>query len=286
MCNEENDPRPALPVAAPARSGGRAAEKNDGGPAPARVAARPRLRDTLWALAHVPYFVASTLAGAVLAMASFPFDRSGDAVLVLARLWSRLLLATARVRITVRMHGALEPGQPYVFVANHLSSVDIWALFVVLPVKLRFIAKKQLGHIPVFGWAMAAGRFIFIDRQNPAAARRSIDRAAERIRHGSSVAIFPEGTRSRDGLLGPFKKGAFHLAAQAGVPIVPVAIRGSREIMPRGSLLVRRGHVEVDVGAPIPTAALGSLAERTTLSEQVRAQIAEMSGQPVRPAPP
>jgi 1-acyl-sn-glycerol-3-phosphate acyltransferase len=239
--------------------------------------------DTVWAVGHFFYFVLSTFTGAVLAVATFPFDRSGDAVIVLARLWSRLLLTTARVKVTVRMHGELERGQPYVFVANHLSSVDIWTLYVALPVKLRFIAKKQLGQIPLFGWAMAAGRFIFIDRQNSAAARRSIQRAAERIRDGSSVAIFPEGTRSRDGLLGPFKKGGIHLAAQAGVPIVPVSIRGSREIMPRGSLLVRRGRVEVDVGAPISTDSLSSLQERADLVERVRLQIAEMSGQTLRP---
>ena len=170
----------------------------------------------------------------------------------------------------------LDPRRPYVFAANHLSTVDIFALFVVVPVNIRFIAKKQLGHIPLFGWAMAAGRFIFIDRQNPAAARRSIARAAARIRSGTSVAIFPEGTRTRDGTLGPFKKGGVRLAAEAGVPIVPIAIRGSREIMPRGSVFLRRGTVHVDVGEPIATAGIHSSGERTVLVEKIRDAIAQM----------
>jgi 1-acyl-sn-glycerol-3-phosphate acyltransferase len=257
--------------------------------APEAAPARASRLDTLWARCHLVYFVASTLVGAVLAIASFPFSPSGDAVIFLARLWSRLLLATARVRVTVTFHaaggalgaasGTLAPDRPYVFAANHASSVDIWALFVALPVNFRFIAKKQLGHIPLFGWAMAAGRFIFIDRQNPAAARRSIARAADRIRSGTSVAIFPEGTRTRDGTLGPFKKGGVHLAAEAGVPIVPIAIRGSRAIMPRGSFFLRRGTVHVDVGEPIATAGAHSPAERTALVGQIRDAIARMLAQ-------
>jgi 1-acyl-sn-glycerol-3-phosphate acyltransferase len=227
---------------------------------------------------HLVLLVILSIIGAVLSLISAPFDRSGDTVLVLARLWSRMLLWTAGVPLTVKMSGHLDPRQPYVFMANHLSTVDIWALLVATPTKVRFIAKKQLGRIPLFGWAMAAGRFIFIDRQNPMAARRSIDEAARRIRDGSSVAIFPEGTRSRDGHLAPFKKGGFHLAVSAGVPIVPVGIRGAHQVMPRGSLILRRGPVTVEFGAPISTAGL-SPADRNVLLDQVRDQVARLAGQ-------
>jgi len=153
-------------------------------------------------------------------------------------------------------------------------------------VNIRFIAKKQLGQIPLFGWAMAAGRFIFIDRKNPIAARKSIDRAAARIRDGSSVAIFPEGTRSRDGLLGPFKKGGFHLAQQAGVPVVPIAIQGAGQVMPPGSVLVRPGPVTVTVGAPIETKDLKDTAARNALVERVRSEIERKTGQRSRPVSP
>lgn len=244
-----------------------------------------RAATLLHSLLHFFLLVLLSLLGASLSLLSAPFDRSGDTVVGLARIWSRLLLRTAGVSLRVKVHGRLDPEQPYVFMANHLSTVDIWALFVAIPHKIRFIAKKQLSRIPLFGWAMAVGRFIFIDRQNPLAARRSIDLACERIRGGSSVAIFPEGTRSRDGQLGPFKKGGFHLALTAGVPIVPVGIRGAHEVMPRGSLVVRRGPVTIEIGEPIPTAGLGPDA-RDAILERVRGEIARMSGQVMRPDSP
>ncbi len=237
----------------------------------------------LHSLVHVILLVLLSLIGALLAVLSAPFDRSGDTVVRLARVWSRLLLWTAGVSLRVKMHATLEPNQPYVFMANHQSTVDIWAIFVALPIKVRFIAKKQLGRIPLFGWAMAVGRFIFIDRQNPLAARRSIDQACARIRSGSSVAIFPEGTRSRDGHLGPFKKGGFHLASSAGVPIVPVGIHGAHYVMPRGSLIVRRGPVIVEIGVPIPTTG-PAVPDRDALVEQVRNEVARLSGQDKRQA--
>ena len=142
------------------------------------------------------------------------------------------------------------------FVANHASMIDIWAVFIAVPASFRFIAKKQLSFIPLFGWAMRAGRFIFIDRQNALAARRSMDEAARRIRAGQSVVIFPEGTRTRDGRLGAFKKGGFRLAIDSGADIVPIAIKGSRELMPRGAALIRAGTVRVELGEPIPAAGL------------------------------
>lgn len=181
----------------------------------------------------------------------------------------------AGVRIEVEYRVPLDPKQPYVFMANHASSLDIWAAFVAIPRPIRMIAKKQLGRIPLFGWVMWAGRFIFIDRQNKLAARRSIDAAGERIRKGDSVLIFPEGTRTRTGALGEFKKGGFHLATKAGVPIVPVAMCGTRELMPAGSLLLRAGTIKVILGAPVSTQDLSD-EERTTLSERVRSTVEAM----------
>lgn len=225
-------------------------------------------------------FIALTVLGAVVSILIGPFTRSGDAVLAVARVWSRVIIRIAGVRIRARFAVPLDPKRPYIFASNHLSSLDIWALFVVTPVGFRFIAKKQLGQIPLFGWAMKAGRFIFIDRQNAVAARRSIEEAARRISQGVSVLIFPEGTRSRDGRLLPFKKGGFHLAIDSGVEIVPVAIRGTAELMPASSLLLRAGEAFVEFGAPIPTTGL-TAADRTPLLKQVHARVAEMLGQPV-----
>ena len=223
-------------------------------------------------------FVFLTLVGSLLAIPSGFIDRSGDLVLWLARWWARGVLGAAGVKVRARLHAPLDPKQSYVVMPNHLSMVDIWAVFVAVPVPLRFIAKKQLGWIPIFGWAMRAGRFIFIDRQNASAARRSIEEAAKKIHDGVSVVIFPEGTRSRDGRLGMFKKGAFHLAINSGAQVVPVAIRGSREIMPRGSALIHGGVVEIELGAPISTTGMGP-SDRDVLLEQVRTRVAEMLGE-------
>jgi 1-acyl-sn-glycerol-3-phosphate acyltransferase len=227
------------------------------------------------ALLAMLFIAVATIIGSLLAFVARLLDPSGDRVVDLARLWSRAVLWVAGVRVNVEARGKLVPGQAYVFMANHLSTVDIWALFVALPIPVRMIAKKQLGAIPLFGWAMRAGRFIFIDRHNAAAARRTIDHATERIRAGASVLLFPEGTRSRDGQLQAFKKGGFHLAIDAGAPIVPVALRGTRELMPRGALGLKPGRVTVIIGDPIPTEGLTG-DDRNALLDRVRNEIAAM----------
>jgi 1-acyl-sn-glycerol-3-phosphate acyltransferase len=237
----------------------------------------------LRALLSAIAFVFLTFLGSVLAIPSGIIDRTGDLVIVLARWWARGVLASAGVRVRVRSRATFDPKKNYVVMANHESTADIWAIFVAVPVPLRFIAKKQLANIPLFGWAMRAGRFIFIDRQNAASAHRTIDEAAERIREGRSVVIFPEGTRSRDGRLAPFKKGAFHLAIKSGAEVVPVAIRGSREVMRSGSFLIHPGVVDIELGAPIPTAGLGP-DDRQALLDEVRARIVEMLEAPVSTA--
>ena len=223
-------------------------------------------------------FVLATILGSLLALLFGAVDSTGEAVLRLARLWSRVILGVPGVRVEVSSRVALPEGRPYVFVANHASMIDIWAVFIAVPASFRFIAKKQLSFIPLFGWAMRAGRFIFIDRQNPLAARRSMDEAARRIRAGQSVVIFPEGTRTRDGRLGPFKKGGFRLAIDSGADIVPIAIKGSRPLMPRGAALIRAGTVHIEIGEPISTAGLKT-DDRNKLIADVHARVAEMLGE-------
>jgi 1-acyl-sn-glycerol-3-phosphate acyltransferase len=229
-------------------------------------------------------FVVETLFLAAVAVSTGLVDRSGETVFRIARFWSRLVLGVPGVKLTVEQRAPLDPKRPYVFMCNHASMIDIWAGFVAVPVSFRFIAKKQLSYIPLFGWAMAAGRFIFIDRQNAVAARRSIDEAARRIKAGQSVVIYPEGTRTRDGKLGSFKKGGFHLAIDSGADIVPMAIQGTRELMPRGAMLIRAGEVRLQIGEPISTAGLGP-SDREALVRQVRERIAGMLGQTAEAAP-
>jgi 1-acyl-sn-glycerol-3-phosphate acyltransferase len=224
-------------------------------------------------------FLTATIVGTIISLIFGLIDRSGDLVLRVCRVWSAIVLGVPGVKVDIKVRGKIDPRKPYVFMANHASMVDIWAMFLRMPVPVRFIAKKQLGKIPVFGWAMRAGRFVFIDRQNAASARRSIQEAAQRIKRGQSVAIFPEGTRTRDGKLGAFKKGGFHLAIDSGVEIVPMAIRGTGAVMPPGTPLIRAGHVEIEIDEPISTVGLGP-SDRQKLLERVYARIADMLGEP------
>ncbi len=244
-----------------------------------------RLVNSIRSVVSSTFIAVATIVGALAALVARLFDASGDRVIDLARLWSRAVLWFAGVTVTVEWRGRLSKDQTYVFMANHLSAVDIWALYAALPLRVRMIAKKQLGAIPLLGWGMRAGRFIFVDRANAIAARRSIDEAGRRIRGGDSVLIFPEGTRSRDGRLGAFKKGGFHLAIEAGVPVVPIALHGTRACMPRSSLLLRPGHVHVTFGEPVPTTGLTD-ADRHALLERVRAAIGKMLDPTAALAPP
>jgi 1-acyl-sn-glycerol-3-phosphate acyltransferase len=163
--------------------------------------------------------------------------------------------------------------EPRVYIANHQSFVDVWALLRVLPPTTRLVAKHELRRIPVLGWAMAAGGFIFVERQNRARAIHSLRQAAATIRAGRSVLLFAEGTRSRDGRLQPFKRGPFHLALEARVPVVPVAITGSWRILPPDAWRVRPGPVRVEFLAPIDTATLAP-EDVSGLAERVREALA------------
>jgi 1-acyl-sn-glycerol-3-phosphate acyltransferase len=188
------------------------------------------------------------------------------------QLWARMNLALYGVKVRARRLATLDPTRPYVFMSNHRSQFDILAVIVVLhEFQLRWVAKVELTRIPVFGWALRRTGHVIIDRSDHDQAVASLRAAHARIeREGISLTIFPEGTRSRpDQALLPFKKGGFMLPIETGIPIVPIAVRGSREILPRGSWQPASGEIEVVVGAPIPVAGV----DRDELIERVRAFI-------------
>jgi 1-acyl-sn-glycerol-3-phosphate acyltransferase len=197
----------------------------------------------------------------------------GDALVPLSRIWSWLVLRTCGIRWDATYEPGLDPSRPSVYVANHQSLLDIPALILAMPCGFRFVAKRTLLHIPIFGWAIWLAGFILIDRSDREGAIRSLARAAERVRRGTSIIIFAEGTRSADGRLQPFKKGGFVLALQAGVPIVPVSIRGGHEVLPKGSMRLRPGIFHVVFGAPVPTSSY-SFETRDDLIAVVRQRIA------------
>jgi len=172
---------------------------------------------------------------------------------LLCRQWARLNLALFGISLRVRRLAPLDPDAPYVFMSNHRSQTDILAVVAALEeFQLRWVAKKELTRIPLFGWALQRTGHIIIDRSDRRQSIASLRAAKSQMLDGISVVIFPEGTRSDPGQdLLPFKKGGFMLALETGFPIVPLVIRGSREILPRGSWQIVPGEIEVIVGAPI-----------------------------------
>jgi len=206
---------------------------------------------------------------AFLGIVTWPLSPRGDLYLRFARIWSRWILGSLSIPITVTGRDRLDPDRSYLFMSNHESTFDIFALFVATEHSLRMVAKRGLFFIPILGWSMAMCGFIPIDRSNRERAIGSLERAAERIRKGISVLVFPEGTRGEGDRLLPFKKGAFVMALRAGVPIVPVVVRGARGIKRKGDFRVYPGSIEVRIGEPIATAGRG-VGARDSLMCEVR----------------
>lgn len=184
------------------------------------------------------------------------------------RTWARAILRAARVQVEVEGLEHLPRDAPAVLVANHESWFDVFALVAHLPVDYRFVGKVELTRIPLFGPAWQAAGHIAIDRGDRQKAIESLRHAGDLLhREGAVVVMFPEGTRTADGALLPFKKGAFVLAAQTEVPLVPLGIRGSRAIMPKGSWRIRPGTIRLRVGPPIPTEGRGEEARDRLLTQ-------------------
>jgi 1-acyl-sn-glycerol-3-phosphate acyltransferase len=190
----------------------------------------------------------------------------------LGRLGARIGFTIARIRIVVR--GWDPPEDPhFIYMMNHSSNLDVPAVFIHLPGEVRALGKKELFKLPVLGVAMKLGGFVPVDRSNREAAVASVKEAAEVTRSGASFLIAPEGTRSRTGKVLPFKKGAFYMAIDSGVTILPITVKGAFELMPPGSFAIRSGTIEVIFHEPIPTAGLRH-EDRHSLMEAVRNRIA------------
>jgi 1-acyl-sn-glycerol-3-phosphate acyltransferase len=217
--------------------------------------------------------VVYTVFWASLGILTWPLSPSGDLYLEYARIWSGWILKSLGIPLAVVGRERMDPEQTYVLMSNHQSVFDIFALFRGVDQPLRMVAKRGLFWIPILGWSMWMCGFIPIDRSNRESAIRSLDRAARRIRAGVSVLVFPEGTRSRDGNLHPFKKGGFMLALKAGVPVVPVVVLGTDAIMEKGSLRVGRAEVEVRIGRPIAVEGRGAESRDRLMTEVRRAMI-------------
>ena len=210
----------------------------------------------------------------------FLFDSSGRLTHFYgARPWATMMLWTSRV--TVSLKGAenlvTDGKTPRVLVANHQSLFDILAVLKALPIDFKFVVKRALRKVPLWGYAMDKAGYLFIDAEQSGDVRALINESAAKMTRGSSMLFFAEGTRSADGRLGEFKRGAFMLASRSGCHVVPVVIQGSREVVPKGSFTVRPGHITVTVLPPITDPAL--LKNSRRLTEEVRRMMAVQLGQ-------
>jgi 1-acyl-sn-glycerol-3-phosphate acyltransferase len=209
-----------------------------------------------WAHSLVIYIwtiLATIVLGSTTILSSF-FSKTGNGPHKVAQLWGRSILFFSGVRVRVLGTENLEPGRSYIYMANHQSNFDIPVLLGRLPAQFRWLAKAELFKIPIFGRGMQGCGYISIDRSNRKSAFQSLAKAARTIREGTSVLIFPEGTRTGDGHIKDFKKGGFVLAVDAGVPIVPIIIRGTYAIMPRTRFQIRPRPVVMEIHRPIETA--------------------------------
>lgn len=199
--------------------------------------------------------VVDTILAGVLCLIVGPFDYyflKGRIIFRIARVYVRIILFISRVKVSIEWPDNLDTNKSYIIVANHQSLFDIPATFAYLPLSFRMIAKKELYRIPIFGWGIYLGRHISIDRQNRQKAFQSLEKAARFLRSaGVSIMLYPEGTRSPDGDIHTFKSGAFRLALQNQLPVLPVAIYGSRNILPKKSLKVTPGTIRMIIAQPI-----------------------------------
>ncbi len=200
----------------------------------------------------IPAISVYTVVLGTASLVSSLFDRRGDFGHKCARAWSWLILKTSGVRVEVSGLERLDPSRSYICAANHQSIYDIPIVFAALPLQLRIISKDSIGRVPFLGWHLQRTGHLLIDRSKSGAG--TMKKLARLVRQRHSLIIFPEGTRSIDGSVAKFKGGSFLIAVDAGLPVVPISIQGSRHVMFRGRLMVCPGTVSVTIHQPIETA--------------------------------
>lgn len=226
-------------------------------------------------LFSTPLIILATIVMGTISLVDSFFDSTGNSQHHLARIWARILLAVSFIRVSAEGLEKLDPNTNYVFVSNHGSFMDIPAILSQVPHQFRFFAKKSLYKIPFLGTHLKRAGHIPVNRSSARASLKSMSDGAKIVaeRH-ISLLLFPEGGRSAEGLR-PFKEGAAYIAIKAGVPIVPIAIVGMRDLLPMGSGHIRSGRVVLRIGDPIPAADL-KLGDRDPLNQKLYAEVARM----------
>lgn len=223
----------------------------------------------MWAV-----IVAAVLFFGSLAALFLPLCRRVFVYRLIVVTWARTIVGLSGVSLKVLGLDRVDPARPYVFVSNHQSYFDVICLIATLPANMRFVAKKELLYIPLFGQVMWGLGHIVVDRSRRSKAVSEMKKAARKIGGGISILVFPEGARSPDHKLLPFKKGGFNLAMEAGVPVVPVSVSGTRPMMPKGGFTFRKSDVTVAVGEPIEMGRYGTRDRDRLMADAMEAIIA------------
>lgn len=222
--------------------------------------------------------VFATIVGAISVMGLAFVDPTSPRIEAVIQWWSRVWLKASGTSVTIEGSENIDPDQSYVVVANHLSTLDIMVCFLAIPLPIRYLAKKELFRIPLLAQGMRSVGIIEVDRQARSAIHSSVNRQAkELIQHKRSLIIYAEGTRPRDGVMKPFKKGAFTMAIASQLPILPLSIHGTYEAAVPGKPWFRGGPVTAIVGEPIPTAGM-TQSDADALRDRVREIIAKRVG--------
>jgi len=228
---------------------------------------------TLWAVLVV---IAVTIPVATLVIIIASISSSTPLVDRLIRFWARSIVRAAGIELKVEGKERIDPARRYILIGNHCSYFDIPCIFTAIDTQpIRFMAKASLFKIPIFGWSLARSGFIPIDRKNRRTAVKSFDLAAERIRRGNTIVIFPEEGRSRERTMRPFQRGAFLLAMKSQLPLLPLALDGTFDVFRAGAKKITPGPVTIRVGTPIDTANV-SVRDKDRLASESRAQIESM----------
>jgi len=203
-----------------------------------------------------------------------PFDKKGNIVHYIGRFWSLLNVFLSGARLTIKGKEKINPKLTYIVMSNHQSLFDVWALIGKIPLQIRWIVKSEIRKIPIFGYTLERMGHVYVDRKNRTAAYISLETASKKIKKGTSVIVFPEGTRSKDGHLLKFRMGAIITALKSGVPILPVTVNGSRFVLPKNTLALMPGKIEIVVGDVIDSSIYDEN-HKYELMEKIRSAIYE-----------
>ena len=203
-----------------------------------------------------------------------PFDKKGNIVHYIGKFWSLLNVFLSGTRLTIKGMEKIDTNLPHIVMSNHQSLFDVWALIGKIPLQIRWIVKSEIRKIPIFGYTLERMGHVYVDRRNRTAAFISLETASKKIKKGTSVIIFPEGTRSKDGQLLKFRMGGIIMALKSGVPILPVTVNGSRFVLPKNTLALMPGKIEIIIGDVIDPGIYDEN-QRHELMEKIRSAINE-----------